>query len=218
MTGILAGCNGQVADDENNYVAIVNGEGIFEDDYQTQLAEFKEFVQAQYGIDVEEDEELLANLENQALENLITTTLLLQESENKGITVSQSEVDERINDIKSRFDDDAHFEEALDADGLVIEELADMIREEMLIDSVLAEAVPDISISEDEISDEEIEEFYGQQKEMAEAQGIELPALEEAKPDVVAAIIQQKEDLEYQQAMDEFMAGLTEKSDIEVLL
>ncbi|KUO53417.1 MAG: hypothetical protein APF76_09250 [Desulfitibacter sp. BRH_c19] len=217
---VVTGCNEQGTNEteQKNHVAIVNGESILEDSYEIQLSELKEMVQMQYGIDVEEDEELLAELQNQALETLINKTLVLQESESRGIEVSQSEVDESIDQIKSQFEDDAKFEEALAAEGLEIEELADRIKEDMIMEALVAEVAPSTTISEDEISDEEIEGFYEQQMQMAEAQGIEIPSLEEAEAQIVAAIIQQKEQAEQQQVTQEFIAGLREKSEIEVLL
>ncbi len=220
IVAVVTGCNGQRTNEpsQKNSVAIVNGESIFEEDYQIQLSELKEMVQKQYGINPEEDQDLLAELENQALDTLINKTLILQETENKGIEVSQSEIEENIDRIKLGFEDEAQFEEALEANGLSIDKLSNLIREDMLIEALLSEVQPGNSISEDEISDEEIEAFYEQQKQMAEAQGMDIPSLEELKPQIAASIIQQKEQVEQQQSIEGFIADLREKSEIEVLL
>ncbi|EEG77178.1 SurA N-terminal domain-containing protein [Dethiobacter alkaliphilus] len=217
----LGGCSEQATDgneetDGNKAIATVNGVGITYDDFSAQLLEFEQLAQMQ-GMSLE-DPETVTILENQAVEVLINEQLLLQEAENKDIQISQSEIDEQIDQMKSGFEDDGQFEEALAAQGVEIEELADLIREDMLIQAVFAETVPNISVSEDEITDEEINEVYDQQQQMAEAQGMDLPPLEELEAEVVAFIIQQMQEAEEKQAIENLLAELRENSVIEINL
>ncbi len=211
---LLAGCSGEP--EQDNYIAIVNGEGIPEEDYQAQLTQFIQMVQLQYGVDAEEDEDLMAELEEITLQNLINRTLLVQESESQGLDVSEAEVEENIEEIKSRYEDDEQFNEALAADGLDIEGLTDMIKEDMLIESLINEITSKLSIPEDDIPEEEIEQYYEQQKLMAEAQGYQIPSLEESRQQIISSIIEQTKQAEEQQAIEELIADLTEKSDIEI--
>lgn len=211
---LLAGCSGEPEQDD--YIAIVNGEGIPEEDYQAQLTQFIQMVQLQYGVDAEEDEDLMAELEEITLQNLINRTLLVQEGESQGLDVSEAEVEENIEEIKSRYEDDEQFNEALAADGLDIEGLTEMIREDMLIESLIFQITSEVLVSEDDISEEEIEQYYEQQKLMAEAQGYEFPPLEESRQQIINSLIAQKTENEEQQAIEELIADLTEKSDIEV--
>lgn len=217
MVILASGCAGQGTDvaDEYNEVAVVNGESIMESEYQVQLSQLKQMSQSQ-GINVEENEEALAQLENQALETLINTALLVQEGEKKDIQVSQTEIDENIEEMKSGFEDEAKFEEALETSGIKLDELNDLIRENIMIQSLISEINYDIS--EDEISDEEIENIYEQQKQMSEAQGAAIPSLEELKPMIIDVIKQQNEQMAQQQAVQDYIAELREKSEVEILI
>ncbi|MCW3489898.1 SurA N-terminal domain-containing protein [Dethiobacter alkaliphilus] len=217
----LGGCSEQATDNNGEIngskaIATVNGVGITYDDLQAQILEFEQMAQMQ-GMDLE-DPDTVTILENQAVEVLINEQLLLQEAENKDIQISQSEIDEHIDQMKSGFEDEGQFEEALAAQGVAIEELADLIREDMLIQAVFAEAVPNISVSEDDVTDEEINEVYEQQKQMAEAQGMDLPPLEELEAEIEAFIIQQMQEAEEQQAIENLLAELRESSEIEINL
>lgn len=211
---LLAGCSGEP--EQDNYIAIVNGEGIPEEDYQAQLTQFIQMVRLQYGVDAEEDEELLAELEEITLQNMINRTLLVQESESQGLDVSDAEVEENIEEIKSRYEDDEQFNEALAADGLDIEGLTEMIREDMLIESLIFEITSEVLVSEDDISEKEIEQLYEQRKQTAQAQGYEFPPLEESRQQIINSLVVQKTEEEEQQAIEELIADLTEKSDIEI--
>lgn len=185
-------------------VAVVNGEEIVSADLDTSIEQFEQAAAAQ-GVDVTSTT-TQAEIERQALDVTINTTLLKQAAAEQGMSVTDDAVAERINTIESDVGGADALSSRMSELGLTESELRADIRDELLIqqllDGVFAEA--DIVVTEEEIA-----EVY------ANAGGEEagLPALEEVREQVEAQIVASKE----QAAVDEYLNELKETAEIDIV-
>lgn len=138
-----------------------------------------------------------------ALGDLIEHELLRQKvgSADPEIAVSGKEIDARVQQISSRFDDASKFEQALAGEGLgnmsqLRERFAAMIRQEKWITSQTATAV--------KVSDAEAEEWYDQHPEATR-----IPERVEARQVFIATLELPPE--EAKQKLEAALADLTEK-------
>ncbi|MBU4310489.1 peptidyl-prolyl cis-trans isomerase [bacterium] len=98
--------------------------------------------------------------ERNLLERMIENRLLLQEAKREGIRVSQGEVHENIERMKSTFLSEKAFEMALEQEGMKIEDLKKRYEEELMIKKLIdREVKPEI-----EVSKKEIREYYEKNK------------------------------------------------------
>lgn len=100
-----------------------------------------------------------APLEDAAVNDLILSRWVAGEAEERGIEVSEREVDQRLNQIKEQnFRDEADFERFLDESGFTLEQARRQVALQAMSERLQAEAVP--TDSEPAVSDEEIQTFY----------------------------------------------------------
>lgn len=166
VTGLI-GCGNKVPDDA---VAMVNDVAIMQDELDANFNQFLQMYEA-YGVDTG-DETLRINLRNSILESLIVQELIVQEAQNRELTVSDEEVNTYIQGIKDAYyeGDDAAYAEALEASGYTVESYAEAVHEQLLI-----EAFQDELVNHPEIVD------------VAKARHI-LVATEEEAQDVIAQL------------------------------
>ena len=130
VTG-LAGCGNKVPE---GTVATVNGVAISQEELDTNLSQFMQMYEA-YGIDTS-DESLQLNLRNSLLESLIMQEVLMQEAENRGLTVSDEEIEKQVQGIKDSYynGDAAAYEASLAEAGYTVESYAEAVREQMMLE------------------------------------------------------------------------------------
>lgn len=151
----LAGCSSLA----ENEAAKVNGRPIT----RSQLAEYAgELARKEKQVDLPQ-ERLLA-LEMQALDELIIEELILQQAEERGLTVDDGEVESRLAQIKAEaFDnDDKKLDQALQNQGITLEEAKNRLGKSILaakLHDQVVEAAADVS-------DQEIEEYFHDNQEM----------------------------------------------------
>jgi len=133
--------------------ARVNGEAINLVDLDQQVEELREMYPQMFeGLD---GEGRLLEFRQQTLDSMINTILWQQAAEERGVTVSDAQVQERVDELKAGFQEAAQFEQALEQSGMTLEELKDEIRNQILTELLLAEISPAV-----EVSEAEIKEFY----------------------------------------------------------
>ncbi len=93
-------------------------------------------------------------LQQAVLEELVAEKLLLQEAEERGITVSSQEVQEELKRIRDLMGEEA-FQRDLRQRGVSIEGFKKRIRKTLVINKLLRQFVP-----EDSITEEELRKFY----------------------------------------------------------
>jgi peptidyl-prolyl cis-trans isomerase C len=140
----------QLRDDD--VVARVNGTPIFR-------KSVKDVVQG--GIIVQQtepDAATVTRMASDALQSLIALELLYQESQQRGITVSDQEVTAEIERSKQRFPDAKSFAEALEANRMSEADLRRDTRKTMAVDRLLAGGV----WRDAEVTPEQVRQFYEQ--------------------------------------------------------
>jgi len=144
----LAGCGG-----DEDVAARVNGEEISRADLDAQVEALKEQYPDMFtGAD---GEGRLLEFQQRLLDNMINNVLIRQAAEERGIEVTDAEVDAEIENLKTGFETDEQFEQALAQSGMDLEALETQVREGMITDRLIA------TLSEDvEVGEAEIEEYY----------------------------------------------------------
>ncbi len=132
ITG-LTGCGSKVP---AGTVATVNDVAISQEELDMNFEQFMQMYQS-YGVDTS-DETLQINLRNSILENLVIQELLVQEASNRGIEVSDEEVNKQVQAIKDAYyaGDAAAYEAALAESGYTVESYAEAVKEQLLMDAL----------------------------------------------------------------------------------
>lgn len=101
----------------------------------------------------DEKRKFLKENEKGYLDNMIDTSLQLQEADRLNMTVEPGEVREAINSIKHKYSmDDAAFAEALKKEGFTLDEYKKKLSEQILISKLVSKEVKDkINVSDSEV-------------------------------------------------------------------
>ena len=134
----LFGCGNKVPE---GTVATVNGEPISQEELDINYNQFLQLY-AFYGFDVSQDDVKL-EARNTMLDNMVTQELLLQEAEKRGLSVSEEEVEEDIqNMVTNQYGgSQADLEEAVQQAGMTMDFFKDAKKEELLLTKLQTELV-----------------------------------------------------------------------------
>lgn len=134
---------------DREYIAVVNDEKIFYDDYQKRLNTRKSIMPPGTIPDSLSKRKML---EEEILESMITEKIILQRAGQLNLTISEEELEQKILDIRKDYGD--HFFDFLIAQNVQYNEWRDEIQKEMLMDKVVAVDVnSSVGVSEDEAKD-----------------------------------------------------------------
>jgi len=111
--------------------------------------------------DTEPDAAGVSRLADQALESLIALELLYQESQARGVTVSDADVDAEIKRSRATFPSDAAFHAALKKSGTTLEDLRQDTRKTLAVSRWLEGD----AFREVKVSPEDVRTFYEQNRE-----------------------------------------------------
>jgi hypothetical protein len=188
----------------------INGEEVTFGEYQQEFERSKEMAEMQYGIDFDDEDAamVLPQLQQQAVESLITEHVMFQEARDQGIEVSDDEVEENIEALKEQFDGEEGLAEAMEAEGLTDESLREYLRENMMIENLLSR---NLDLDNIEVTEEEKEDYYAQLQENWEEQGQEEVSFEEVEPQITQQLQQQK----VQEKQMSYIQELIAESEIE---
>lgn len=233
---VLTACGGAVEQEVQNNepetnmgepVAIVNGENIYEVQYERMTERQISSYELQ-GVSFEGDqgEEMLEQIRQQTLDMMIQQKVLLQEVQKLGLSPSEESVDEQLNSIRGQFDTDEEYEAALEQNMFTENELKESLVQELSLKAYMAENMTEILVTDDELEEYYIE-YKAQQEEQIKAiedSGEELPedqlsmmevaSFEVMKEKLKTSLIQKKEQEQLMTLIDE----LIEDSDIEILM
>ena len=147
----LAGCDSDMA-------VKVNGETITNAQVDAELDAIKEqYPQMFEGVDGDAREE---DFRQRILDNLITNVLIRQAADDEGISISESDVDDEIDELKQGFTDDDAFEQSLASVGMTLDDLREQIE-----DQLLTEAIVDFVSEDVEVSDADVAAYYEENME-----------------------------------------------------
>ncbi len=104
------------------------------------------------------DRELEKQGGQQVLESLVTKSLILQEAKNQGVIITQKEIDEKISEIEKQVESQgSDLDTLLLTQGQTRKSLEEQIKIELIIGEILNDEIT--------ISDEEVQEYYEENKE-----------------------------------------------------
>lgn len=137
-----AGCG------DASVVARVNGEKILQSDLDDKIAEIKMGLTSQ-GIDFEgeENKEMQARIEEEALNQLMDEALLMQQAAKEGVKVGNAAVQEQLNQLKKQFGEDV-FKELLAQQKLTEDKLAKQIKVQLTAQALYEKVTADIAFDE----------------------------------------------------------------------
>ncbi len=149
----------------NSYsVAVVNGERIARNDFYQRL-------EKAYG--------------SQAVSTLIDEQLIQQEASKQGYTASEGDVDNRIKEIESEIGGKDKLDDALEVNGITMEDLRRQVRLDLLVKDVLEPTI--------DYEDKDVEDFFKQYKDVIYT-GQEDVKFEDKKEEVTEYFLNQKID------------------------
>ena len=131
-------------------IARVNGEAVKKEDFERMLKTIE--ARAGQPIPAERRDEILRG----ALDQLITYTLLSQESKTRGVKVEAAEVDAKMGQLKSQFPNEAAFDKALKDRGMTAESL----RKDAVVDLSVTKLMDAEVATLPGPSDAEAKDFY----------------------------------------------------------
>jgi len=200
---LLAGCgNDQESakgkeEKETETVATVNETTITRDELTEMVEQFKTSYTNQ-GINIEEmSDEEEKQLEKDALDQLVNNELFKQAASDNGFNATSEEVKANLEQLKSQFESEDKFNEALETNNLSIDELEKQLADEMNINNYL-----ESNITEAEVSNEEVQEFYDELAQQANTEE-ELPELDDnMKEQITQLIIRDKQQAQIMDLLD----------------
>lgn len=214
LAGTIVGCSGgeelKSSNNEqeeeavnNDIAAIVNDEAILKQELDDSVENMK-MTYIQQGIDIEQDGKL-EEIQNQVLDQLINTKLVMQEVQKTGYEPTQEEVNDQIDQITSQFKTKEEMDAILEANNLTLDELKSQISDDLKVQKFIAE-----NTTQTEPTEEELKELYDQYSQ----QNGDFPDYEELKEQLKQEVVAQKEQ---QQLMD-LIEELRDQSEIEILI
>ena len=190
-----------ISDDEtvdaSSVVLVINGEEVTGETYNDTYFNTKRYMM-QNSQDVS-DTDLI---KQQTLTTLKSYTLLRQDAEERGIEVTDQDVTEALKDTKAQFESEKAYETALTQLAYTEENFKQSLKEQLLQQMYMDEV-----IETEDVTEEEINEFYG----LLEEQLDETPPLDEVRDQIVMQIEQSK----LQQAFLAQIEKLNEAAEIE---
>ena len=140
------------------YIAEVNKSGITSN--QLQSAFLNAVSQYDDAVLSSLDQSAIVSFKKNILNQLIDYELLYQQAQKEKIKISNDEINLEIDKIKDNFSSPEEFDGALKANNITLVRLKEDIERQVMINSVLEKTRNQVSIS-----DEELEEYYNENKE-----------------------------------------------------
>ena len=135
--------------------ATVDGEKITVDRLERQLARFEETGQFEQLTAEQDADKVRRQFEQGYLSQIVRRHIMRPLAEERGLEVSGSEVEDSIEAIKADFPSEKEFEDALDQQGVSLDQLPELVR-----DQLTEEALREDVISEIEPNDDELQSYY----------------------------------------------------------
>lgn len=140
----IVGCQ-----DKKDVAAEVNGEEVPIAQLETQVAQLKkQYPEMFTGAD---GEGRLLDFKQRLLDNMINQKLIEQAAKEKGITISDADVDKQIKQLKAGFKDDAQFQQALTSAGMTEVSLRAQIRDQLVTQKIIDSLAKNATVTEAEM-------------------------------------------------------------------
>jgi peptidyl-prolyl cis-trans isomerase C len=133
--------------------AVVNGSVITHQQLERELSRATEQL-LQMGRPVSDAQ--LSEMRKRMLDNLIAYELLYQESKKKGVNIADAAVDEKINELKKQYPDEAEFKKMLSSSDLTEADLKSHMKRGIAIEQLVDKEI----VQKIAVSDKEIRTYY----------------------------------------------------------
>ena len=173
-------------------VAVVNGTEISNASFTQSVARTTELAIAQGALP--SDPSVQAQIEEQALDVLVNTTLFLDAARAAGVSTTPAAVAEQYALIEEQFGGEAGLAAELADQNMTVADLNNDIEEQLIVDSYIRDAA---GLNELAVSDEDIQAFYD-----TIPQGEGVPSLEELAPQIEQQIIANRQQDAVQNLID----------------
>ena len=140
-------------------VAVVNGIAINRSSLDREVSLYKERSASQ-GQPLSAEQ--MGKAKSAILDRLVEGELLYQESKKQGIRVEAKEIDDRINELKKRFPNDAEYKSAISKMGISEAEIRTQMERGLAINQLIKIQITDKIV----VSDEESKAFYDSRPEL----------------------------------------------------
>jgi hypothetical protein len=175
-------------------VARVGGQAVDSEQFNEQLTSLREATttQAQRFQSLSETRQ-----QELVLSNIINQELLRQAAVNAGASVSESEVDSRLQSQIEQIGGESEFETRLSQNDLTRQEVRENLRQQMLIEAYVEQTAT--------TTDEQVQQLYNQyrsQLSQAATSSQNIPSLEQLRPQLEASIQQRNQQQLLQQARE----------------
>jgi parvulin-like peptidyl-prolyl isomerase len=159
---VAAGCFmvcGQALAIGNKILVVVNDEVITQSDLDVALTPVTNELKKEFSGD-----ELKAKIEEtrgEMLNQMVEDRLILQEAKRRGVVVDESEVDERLKDVKMRFNSASDFSDEIEKIGLTITILRNRYKEQLMMAKLVNHEVKEKVI----VTPAEVSDYYDKHQE-----------------------------------------------------
>lgn len=189
--------------DPNEVVAVVNGVELLREQFNETRGQIAQAAQQQ-GL-TPDTEGAVDQINDQAIETLVNTELLLQAADEANVTVEDGAVESQMQEIINSVGGEDQLASSLEEVGLTEEGLREELAQEALLQAYL-----DANLGEFTATEEEINAMY----EQASQAGSSLPPLEEVRDQVEQQVILTKR----QEATSQLIEQLRAEAEVEVLI
>ena len=156
VTAVTA--SGLLAKIINNTIATVNGKVILRSEFDKKINILLKDVPPE---SLKETEKVL-QFKEQVLDEMINEMLVLQDAESKKVTITNKEITDGIDKLKTSFNSPEEFDAAIKDKGLTMEDLKTEVKNQLIKEKMIQkEIVPKVKSP----TEAEIEQFYKDNKE-----------------------------------------------------
>lgn len=203
-------------------VAEVNGDEIAKEDFeQLYTGQFQQAAMQQQmsGEEVNQDE-----LKQNVAEGMVDQRLLIQEADNRDISVSEDDINETINQLMEQNEMESEDElfSALEEQGMSEDQVRTELEDQQKVEQLISDEAGEIEVTDEELeeryaqAEEQQEQMQAQMEEQSEGEGEqqqqEMPSFEEMEPQLEEQIVTEKE----QETAQSIVENLREDADVTV--
>jgi parvulin-like peptidyl-prolyl isomerase len=139
------------ADITGTAAASVGGRKITVEEVDKELAKFEDTGQFETLTAEEEADKVRRQFQQGYLSQIVRRYVLRPVAAERGIEVGQDEVDEALEGIKADFPSEEEFESALDQQGVSLDQLPELIRDQLTEEQLRADVAAELEPTEDEL-------------------------------------------------------------------
>ncbi len=140
-----------------NVAAKVNGDTVSMTTLNTQLDQLKKQYPTMFtGAD---GEGRLLDFKQRLLDNLVNQKLIEQAAKQKGVAVSDADIQKQVDQLKSGFKDQAQFEAALKSAGMTLDSLKEQVTQQLITNKLMESLA-----SNQQVTNADIEAYYNKNK------------------------------------------------------